>query len=176
MVDDTPIAMPRNYPSFWSEEIQNWITQESFMLWYGDVTSVRPAYEGVTFLFQNSNLMENSKELHDRLYNSELIRVYVDFDTSRDGWMEIVDLEAICSYFEGCQNYEDGEWLGIINYASDLKSSLVDKYYELKWGDDDDYYNQGDDDYYNDEEEAYRGWRDGGRDDYAFGAEKEGKA
>ena len=64
------------------------------------------------------------------------------------------------------------EFLGIIRYASDLKSSLVDKYYELKWGDDDDYYSQGDD--YYDDEDAYYRWRDGGRDDYAFGAEQEG--
>ncbi len=175
MVDNTPIAMPRNYTSFWSEEMQKWITQENFMLWYGDVTSLRPKYEGMTFLFQNNNLMERSKNLDDRLYNSELIRVYVDFDTSREGWMEIVDLEAVCSYFADCERYETGEFLGIIRYASDLKSSLVDKYYELKWGDDDDYYHQGDDDYYDDEDAYYR-WRDGGRDDYAFGAEQEGTA
>ena len=72
LVDNTPIAMPRNYPSFWSEEMQTWITQEQFMLWYGDVTSLRPTYEGMTFLFQNNNLMERGKNLDDRLYNSEL--------------------------------------------------------------------------------------------------------
>jgi len=36
MVDETPIAMPRNYKSFWAAEWSEWITQENFILWFGE--------------------------------------------------------------------------------------------------------------------------------------------
>ena len=167
MVDEKPIAMPRNYTSFWAEEWQTWITQENFILWFGDLTYVTPNEEGVQYTFQNNNLQELTRQ-YPNVFSPDLIRIYVDFDTSRNGYIEIVDFESLGSYFPGFETYAEGEYLGTIESATKLKGILINKFYDLKFDyEDENYYSQGDD-----MEGDYR-WReyDGRDDDYAFGAE-----
>mgnify|MGYP003126778066 FL=1 len=73
MVDEKPIAMPRNYTSFWVEEWQTWITQENFILWFGDLTYVTPNEEGVQYTFQNNNLQELTRQ-YPNVFSPDLIR------------------------------------------------------------------------------------------------------
>ena len=169
MVDETPIAVPRNYKSFWAAEWSEWITQENFMLWFGDLTYVTPNEEGIQYTFQNNNLQELTRQYPD-VFSPDLIRIYVDFDTSRKGYIEIVDFESLGSYFPGFETYTQGEYLGNIESATKLKAILINKFYDIKldYDDDEGYYSQGDDRDYDDDSR----WRDSFNNDYAYGAEE----
>jgi len=160
--------MPDNYRSFWMESDMMWTTQAFFIGYFGPITSLNPSHT-ISFLFKNNNLLEESKNYLGVVQDTpELIRVYIELDIKL-GWLEIIDLEAISSFWPGCEITEEGEYLGELESARKLKQLIIDKYFELHEEHQDNYYN--DDDDFNDEfpSEPHDRW---GRDDFAYSAEE----
>lgn len=138
-----------------------WITQEYFIGFFGPITSLNPSHT-ISFLFKNNNLLEESKTYLGVVQDTpELIRVYVELDIKL-GWLEIIDFEAISSFWPGCEITEEGVYLGELESARNLKQLVIDRYFEL--------HEEYQDNYFNDEEdEPYDRW---GRDDYEYSAEE----
>ena len=163
----TTLPMPDNYRSFWMESDMMWTTQAFFIGYFGPITSLNPSHT-ISFLFKNNNLLEQSKTYLGIVQDTpELIRVYVELDIKL-GWLEIIDFEAISSFWPGCETTEEGEYLGELESARKLKQLVIDRYFELHEEHQDNYYN---DDDFNDEfpSEPHDRW---GRDDFAYSAEE----
>ncbi len=140
-----------------------WITEEYFIGFFGPITSLNPSHT-ISFLFKNNNLLEESKTyLGVVQYTPELIRVYVELDIKL-GWLEIIDFEAISSFWPGCELTEKGVYLGELESATNLKQLVIDRYFELQEEYQDNYFI-----YDYEEDEPYDRW---GRDDYEYSAEE----
>jgi len=166
-MDNKPLAMPSNYPSFWSADENEWITQDDFIINFGPLTYVQPTHN-FTYLFQSDTILELRKT-YTHVHSPYLIRAYVELDTNL-GWIEIVDFEEVTSFFPGCETYEQGTYLGVIDKVTTFKEMIIDKFWEINY-DRDENYSQGDDDDWENDFSIEK-WN-GGKDDFdmAYGAE-----
>ena len=109
------------------------------------------------------------RKTYSHVHSPYLLRAYVEIDTNL-GWIEIVDFEELTSFYPGCETYEQGTYVGVIDKVTTFKEMLIDKFWDINY-DRDANYSQGDDDDWENDFSIEK-WN-GDRDDYdvAYGAE-----
>ena len=130
------IEFPLDYTAFWDESENEWVPENAFLAIFGGWTSIKEECRK-SFLFRNSTLLENDVSGYGGIgFNDDLIKVHVEMNFT-DGWMEIVELEFISQYYSGAEVYESAsKFLGVIDYASNLKVQLLRQYELIKSGED----------------------------------------